>query len=242
MTIREIFPDAAGQDALAASGLDGFEALWQLESGWHEEPNQRRGGWSGVTRHVLADGTAVFIKRQENHLCRTWSHPLRGIPTFFREFENILLLNRKKVAALDALFYGERRVGGKWQAVLVTRALDGFLSLDEWLQSYPDHPARSSLPAAVAAAVANLHIHHLQHSCLYGKHVFVSVTPTNGQMFALADIRFIDLEKLRWRASRRRLSAHDTDQLLRHTKAWTPEERAAFSRHYADLLSKQSSH
>lgn len=242
MTIREIFPDAAGQDVLAASGFDGFEALWQLEAGWHEAPNERRGGWSGVTRHVLVDGTAVFIKRQENHLCRTWLHPLRGVPTFFREFENILLLNRKKVAALDALFYGERRAGGKWQAVLVTRALDGFLCLDEWLETYSDHPSRASLPAAVAAAVAVLHSHHLQHSCLYGKHVFVRETPLDGQAFTLADIRFIDLEKLRWRASRRRLSAHDTDQLLRHTKGWTSDEREAFSRHYAACVSEQSGH
>jgi hypothetical protein len=232
VTIRKIFPDAAGQAALSASGLDGFEALWQLDAGWHEDPNQRRGGWSGVTRYVLADGSAVFIKRQENHLCRTWSHPLRGVPTFFREFENILLLKRKRVAALDSLFYGERRAGGKWQAVLVTRALDGFLSLDDWLSRHGESSARPSLPAAVAEAVANLHRHHLQHGCLYGKHVFVREIPATGNAFTVSDIRFIDLEKLRWRVSRRRLSAHDTDQLMRHTKAWTASERDIFARHY----------
>ena len=31
-----------------SNGLDSFDAIWTLDIGWFEEPNQRRGGWSGV--------------------------------------------------------------------------------------------------------------------------------------------------------------------------------------------------
>ena len=35
----------------AANGLDSFESIWALDIGWFEEPNVRRGGWSGVSRY-----------------------------------------------------------------------------------------------------------------------------------------------------------------------------------------------
>jgi hypothetical protein len=94
MKARDLFPDQAAREQLTASHLADFEALWSVSTDWHEAPNERRGGWSGVSRHVLADGSAIFLKRQENHLCRTLRHPIRGIPTFYREYRNILRLQR----------------------------------------------------------------------------------------------------------------------------------------------------
>lgn len=35
---------------LAHNGLSDFDALWKLQAEWFEEPNFRRGGWSGVSR------------------------------------------------------------------------------------------------------------------------------------------------------------------------------------------------
>jgi hypothetical protein len=32
--------------------------------------NEGRGGWSGVSRHLLHDGSTIFVKRQDNHRCR----------------------------------------------------------------------------------------------------------------------------------------------------------------------------
>ena len=46
-------PDYVANDweAVArANGLDSFESVWALDIGWFEEPNERRGGWSGVSR------------------------------------------------------------------------------------------------------------------------------------------------------------------------------------------------
>lgn len=230
MTVRDIFPNAAARAQLAASGLADFAALWSLDADWHEAPNERRGGWSGVSRHVLADGTAIFLKRQENHLCRTWRHPLRGIPTFYREYLNIRRLQEHAIGAVEALYYGDRLAAGKWRAILVTRALDDSISLDEWdaATDRGDPSQRRSLIRAVALACARLHHHRLQHSCLYGKHLFVRRSPAAGPDYQEADVRFIDLEKLRLGLSRERVGAHDLDQLMRHTQVWSDDDRACF--------------
>lgn len=227
---RDWFPDESAHRQLTASRLAEFDALWSLSTDWHEAPNERRGGWSGVSRHLLDDGSAIFLKRQENHLCRTLRHPFRGIPTFYREYLNILRLRACAVGAVQALYYGDRLESGRWRAILVTHALDGFMSLDEWnaADTHRRHAQRQSLIAATAQACARLHHHGLQHSCLYGKHVFVRCTAEIGAAYQESDVRFIDLEKLRRGISRARVSAHDLDQLMRHTSGWDADDKAAF--------------
>jgi hypothetical protein len=113
MNVRDLFPSAAARSELQHHQLAGFGPLWSLATDWHEAPNERRGGWSGVSRHLLADGSAIFVKRQEDHLCRTLRHPLRGIPTFYREYRNILRLHRHAIGTLEALYYGDRRDAGQ---------------------------------------------------------------------------------------------------------------------------------
>ena len=239
MKTRELFPDKMSRQLLTVNGLASFDALWSLRTEWHEAPNERRGGWSGVSRHLLADGTAIFVKRQENHLCRTLHHPFRGIPTFYREYQNILRLHRHDIGTVEALYYGDRRENGHWRAVLVTRALDSFMSLDEWnaVAARHEEPERQSLIAATAYACARLHHHRLQHSSLYGKHVFVRRMPEASSAYQESDVRFIDLEKLRKRVSLARVSAHDLDQLSRHTSGWSEGDWGAFRSAYRQQLS-----
>jgi hypothetical protein len=243
MCVRNLFPSAAARSELQRHGLEGFGPLWSLDTGWHEAPNERRGGWSGVSRHLLADGNAIFVKRQQDHLCRTLRHPLRGIPTFYREYLNILRLQRHAIGTLEALYYGDRRAVGHWQAILVTRALDDFISLDEWNMANPQAAPqqRQSLVAAIASACAHLHRLRLQHSCLYGKHVFVRRSPTNPEGYGEGDVRFIDLEKLRLGISRARAGAHDLDQLRRHTSAWDDADWQHFTLVYRRQVARGAS-
>ncbi len=238
MKARDLLPDKIARQLLTVSGLASFDALWSLRADWHEAPNERRGGWSGVSRHQLADGTAIFVKRQENHLCRTLSHPFRGIPTFYREYQNILRLHRHDIGTVEAVYYGDRLETARWRAILVTRALDSFMSLDEWnaMAARHEKPERQSLIAATAYACARLHHHRLQHSSLYGKHVFVRRTPGVGSAYQESDVRFIDLEKLRKRVSLERVSAHDLDQLKRHTNGWSDEDWSTFRSAYRQRL------
>lgn len=227
----DLFPGQAAREQLAASDLASFDALWSLAGDWHEAPNERRGGWSGVSRHLLRDGSAVFLKRQDRHLCRTLRHPLRGVPTFYREYLNILRLGRSRIGTLEPLYYGHRRLGEHWQAVLVTRALDDHVSLDEWNAADTGSgksAQRRSLISAVAQACARLHHHRLQHGCLYGKHIFVRRAPASRDSYQEHEVRFIDLEKMRQGISRRRVSGRDTDQLMRRVAGWSDDDRSVF--------------
>ena len=230
MKARDLFPDPAARAKLIANHLADFEALWSVSADWYEAPNERRGGWSGVSRYVLADGSAIFLKRQENHLCRTLRHPIRGIPTFYREYRNILRLQEHDIGSVEALYYGDRQAAGCWRAILVTLALDSFMNLDEWnaAPAHSEREQRESLIRVIALACARLHHHRLQHSCLYGKHLFVPRAAPKTESYREADVRFIDLEKLRRGISRERVGAHDIDQLMRHTDGWSDIDKATF--------------
>jgi len=125
----------ANRAVLADAGLDNFEALWNLSLETVDEPNVDRGGWSSVCRLELPGG-AYYLKRQVNHLTRSFYRPL-GEPTFAREFRNITRCKERGVPVVEAAFHGERcgrnnEGANEWRAILLTHALDaseGWLSL-----------------------------------------------------------------------------------------------------------------
>lgn len=112
----DLFPDETSREQLAASDLASFAAPGSLDTNWHEAPNERRGGWSGVGRHLLRNGSGVFIKRQDKHLCRTRRHPLRGIPTFYREYHSTPRTgsSARRGAADPGASHIEDRLPGRW--------------------------------------------------------------------------------------------------------------------------------
>lgn len=129
-----VFIAAQDHDLLQRNRLDSFDALWALQLDAVDEPNTERGGWSSVYRLDLGD-SAYYLKRQSNHLTRSLRHPL-GEPTFAREFRNIERYRALGIPALQAAFFAQQAVGGERQAILLTRALDGWQDLDTWLASY----------------------------------------------------------------------------------------------------------
>ena len=76
-----------------------------------------------------------------------------------------------------AAFFAERRVDGRAQAVLLTRALDEYAPLDEWFERW-DRLAVADvrmLIRSAAALVRALHNADRIHNCLYPKHVFLKL-------------------------------------------------------------------
>lgn len=198
----------------AENGLVDFEAIWNLDIGWFEEPNRRRGGWSGVSRMDIrtGNGTAgIFIKRQEDHIYRSARHPF-GELTFVREYHNNLAYHRAGVPALDVIYFATRDVQGHRRAILITRELEGFLPMDSFLQQSATTPLmRRQLAPVIADAVRKMHVSRLQHNCLYSKHVFVNASA------GTVEARVIDLEKTKRRWSRKQAMLRDLDTLNRHS-------------------------
>lgn len=233
---------ASWRTTLDAAGLGAFDSLWAVDADWFEPPNRRRGGWSGVVRLALPDAHAgerrLFVKRQENHLRRSLRQPVSGEPTFAAEFRNLLSLDRADVPTLKPVYYAQRRVDGRWRAILVTEELVRYRPLDDLVRDWRAQgwrrfrAQRRAVILAAADLVRRLHRQRLVHNALYPKHLFVRLEP-DGR----ADVRLIDLEKMRRTISRVGALRRDLDSLNRHTPCFSPRERLLFLMHYLGVRS-----
>lgn len=193
-----------------------FERWWQARGEWVEAPNQRRGGESGVQRLHSKTGPLFYLKRQTGHLYRSWLHPL-GRPTVLRELHAMRALQRLGIR-VPALVYGAaQQQAGQWRALLVTEALEGFISLEQWYASAAqqrDTPLNRCMLQQLAAMLSRLHRAGWQHGCLYPKHIFIkSHAPGDG---GGVEVALLDLEKSRRRLFSRSASRRDMGQLFRH--------------------------
>ncbi|WP_260959379.1 lipopolysaccharide kinase InaA family protein [Pseudomonas citri] len=212
------FLAAEDRALLQRHGLDSFDALWARQLDAVDEPNTSGDGWSSVFRLEL-EGQGYYLKRQSNYLTRTFSHPF-GEPSFSREFRNISRYRQLGIPALQAVFYGQRKVDGEVRAILLTRALDGWDDLDSLLQRW------SSLTAAQRSTILNAcgqlarHLHGVRqvHGCFYPKHIFLQATASGYQA------QLIDLEKTRPLLFGQRDRVKDLEPLLRRAPEWSQEE------------------
>ena len=224
MTLKELFHSEEDREILAYNGFSSFDAFWEAKGHSIEKPNYRRGGWSGIILHELRlqNGLSlkIIVKRQENHNFTSFLHPVKGVPTFFREYKNICRLERNRIPTVQPLYYGERRVNGNIQAVLAVRFLEGYRNLDEVLTEAGAKDASMLVPVfdSVAGMIVQIHSRRIQYSSLYGKHVFVK-TGTQGP----PDVRLIDLEKMHLGLFRSLITVHDLAVFIRRT-AWPGEE------------------
>ncbi|MFA5577817.1 MAG: lipopolysaccharide kinase InaA family protein [Tissierellaceae bacterium] len=230
MKMMQIFPNKHFVGILRANQLADFNSIWDLKTEWFEEPNIRRGGWSGVVKYTLQNSEGpveVFIKRQEKHISRTFRHPIHGIPTFKREYASIKRLQRCGVPTLEPIYFAHTGKNAGHKAVLITLSLSEHISLDKIDPTALAPAAKKSLLATIATVVRTMHKHHLKHNCLYPKHIFVKQTPSSW------DVRIIDLEKMKRTLLRRRAVRRDLSTLVRHAGAeWNIKDRIRFLRYY----------
>lgn len=234
---------------LARHGLDRFSALWALELDAVDAPNTGRGGWSSVSRLELRDEHgkmhAFYLKRQIDHLSRSLLHPL-GEATFAREFRNIQRYRKLDIPALQAAYFGQRKIAGKVCALLLTHALDDYRPLDTWMQDWHalSRAQRNALIDAAADLVGRLHSAGQLHNCLYPKHIFIRLPNADGTTPAAC---LIDLEKTRRTLRGRRSGLRDLDTLNRHSGTLSRSDRLRFLLRYcnigqADALSRRLAH
>lgn len=200
---------------LERNGLATFDALWARQLDAVDEPNTSDGGWSSVFRLEL-EGQGYYLKRQSNYLTRTLHSPF-GESSFAREFRNISRYQSLGIPALQAAFFGQRKVKGERRAMLLTRALDDWNDLDSLLEQWPqltDAQHRAILQACGQLA-RHLHSVGQVHGCFYPKHIFLQA---NGDSYAA---QLIDLEKTRPLLFGRRDRIKDLEPLLRRAPQWT---------------------
>ncbi|MDY0186143.1 MAG: lipopolysaccharide kinase InaA family protein [Desulfuromonadaceae bacterium] len=232
MKIFEVFLDQHWQKLLQENQLADFSSIWDLETEWFEEPNIRRGGWSGVVKQILQspDGPIeIFIKRQEGHISRTFLHPITGLSTLRKEYASIRRLQRCGVPTLETLYFAHTGNKAGKKAVLITLGLSEHVSLEEIDRATLSPVAKKTLLTAMATAVRTMHKHKLKHNCLYPKHIFVKQTTSTW------DVRIIDLEKMKRSLSQHGAMLKDLTTLVRHAGAdWSTRDLLYFLRAYCD--------
>lgn len=238
---REIFGSAAGHDLLRINGLDCFEALWSVTAAWVEPPNYRRWGWSGVCRIELPDSprglSGVYLKRQEGHCYRSPRPPFHMKPTAYREYRNLMKMKAHGIAAPEVIYYGERRVGKIWQAILMTKEIPQSISLEAYMRQSSERPPSEvkGIIRETSALIGRFHRQHLEHGALYGKHILISGFVGNSSSAPPTDRilvpYLIDLEKARFRLARWRIAVRDLSQFYRHTP-WRAAIWQTFLDHY----------
>lgn len=206
---------SADQALLQRHGLGDFEALWALQLDAVDEPNTGRGGWSSVFRLEL-EGKGFYLKRQSDYFTRSLQRPF-GEPTFAREFRNISRYQKLDIPALQAVFYGERKQAGQHRAILMTRALDEWIDLEQLLARWSQMaaPQREAILQACGRLARTLHAAGQMHGCFYPKHIFLRERREGWQA------QLIDLEKTRPLLFRMRDRVKDLEPLLRRARAWS---------------------
>lgn len=225
---------------LRLNQLDSFDALWALNADWVEPVNRRRSGWSGVSRVVLQrpDGgdVTVYLKRQQNHTCKSVLHPLRGMATFEREFRAMRQARGRSAVTPRPVFFGRRVSDGDLQAIFITPELDGYRSMDEYFDDWtgsgqwPKLEQRIRFSRAIAHALRQLHLSGVEHRGMYMKHIYVR----NSDDFL--DVRFLDLEKSHRATTYWRAFVVDFALMHKRKAEWqsrlTVADRLRFVHHY----------
>ena len=222
------FMAQADRALLERNGLADFDALWAVQLEAVDEPNTSGGGWSSLFRMDL-DGRGFYLKRQSNYLTRTLHSPL-GEPTFAREFRNIQRYQQMGIPALEAVFFGERKVAGERRAVLMTRALDGWNDLDSLLEQWPQLTAaqQQAILRECGQLARRLHAARQVHGCFYPKHIFLQADGAGYRA------QLIDLEKTRPLLLGQRDRVKDIEPLLRRAHVWSDDDVRALLAAYLE--------
>ncbi|MDR0379383.1 MAG: phosphotransferase [Candidatus Accumulibacter sp.] len=223
--------DVTGQD-----GAADFDHWWQAPREWVEQPNLRRGGESGVCLLASHDPSrpALYCKRQTGHIYRSLLHPF-GQPTALRElraYQAIAVLGIR----VPTLVYGAARKNeGQWQALLVTEALTGFVSLEQWYACPPEATLTRRMLEQLAVMLARLHCAGWQHGCCYAKHLFARAYQDEAGQDRV-ETAMLDLEKSRHRWVRGRAVRHDLTQLRRHRGQMPDEDFTSLLQFYLEAF------
>jgi hypothetical protein len=221
---------------LPAAGFKSFDDFWRLEWNWVEPRNERRKGWSGATRVRIetAEGPlSLFVKRQENHCYRSIYHPLKGRPTFYREWIGIQRLRAAGIPTLDPVYYGERVYEGRSQAVLVSLALDDFRDLNEVFRARENlgEEQREEILKTLAAMFVRFHRSGLIHNCLSGSHLMLRFDEEGRP-----EARLLDLEKLKSTRNIHRAAGRDLARFIRHTPTLLPQDHLSLMLAYGEAF------
>jgi hypothetical protein len=228
-----------------------FKALWNRNDPWFEEPNLGRrdskSAWSGVAR-IQYNGDAFFLKKQENYFAYSVKPPFRQL-VVQKEYANIQLFESLKIPCLDVVYFGVKKKLGKTRGMLITKALDNYLSLNAAQEQYcnfqetdqiqEQRRIKKAVIASIAQLIQKAHVSGLMHNCLYPKHIYIDKDffNTGIQKQGNPVCRFIDLEGARKVAYKSKKQLRDLETLNRRLPTLNFKDKIYFLLQYLNTTS-----
>ena len=236
--VKKIKVSTQWENRLKKAGLFDLEEIANRQYNWIEKPNYRRGGWSGVSRILLnpeaipEDQTTVYLKIQQNHWYRAPNTFFRRQLTFVREIEAMMQTAPIISFMPEVLLFGQWTTGSDAGAVIITKALDGWLPLNEWLQGKnslipPDQTTLLKVFKAIAATSRKLNNAGWVHLSFYAKHIFVRPNDVDG-----FDVCLIDFEKCRRHLISSYRTIKDCSQFMRRMPLITEKNKRDYLKFY----------
>lgn len=218
--------------------IDNFAALWALQNQAADEPNYSANGFSQVSKMKLAlvngESANFYMKKQLNYTCKTILHPLKGIPTFRRELKNMIRFNKANIDTVVPIFYAEQVLKHERRAILITKALDNYISLKDWLAELVYQPLKRDEKIAIMKKMAVFirHLHQkFRHGCLFTKHIFLHFESDR----TLSHLCVIDLEKVHQAFFAPNRAIRDLSQLYRSQQSISKIEAIRFMKFYLNV-------
>ena len=133
-------------------------------------------------------------------MSKTIRHPLKGMLTLKREFRNIRKYQSLGIPTITPLYFCVRDTLKSRQAVLISRELSDYTSLERLLVQFrtggfPKNFTRKIIAQALAKTIASMHECRICHNHLHTNHIVVKLVRSKiydhpGQV----RVRFLDLE------------------------------------------------
>jgi len=226
------------ESKLQDADLLDFEALMTRDFDWFEPPNERRGGWSGVTRLVLnpdadaAEQDVIYLKIQKNHCYRAAENFFQKKLTFVREFNAMQAFSAFTEAVPEIALFAEWRSGKDKWAVLITKSLDHWFQYNHWLTGrttapIPDNTTILRALDAIAGTSREIHQAGWVHMCYAPDHLFIK--PQADGSF---QVRVIDFEKSRKSKNKDFCAQKDSSRILRQAPNMTDAQKIHYFKAY----------
>lgn len=213
---------------LLEQGIKSFDDLWAAPMEIVEGGNYR----DKVSQSEVSRWHHVYVKKQQHYTTRLsrWFMPKAVCA---REYENIIAWQKLDIPTLEVLYFHQEPRASR--AILVTRGLDDFQPLDQWLQQNADLQLRAKIFARVAGLLADIHRKGWYHRCFYPKHVFVNLL--NPEI-----IKVIDLEKACKQIHTQHRDLSEITSFYRRCQWLNPKEGLQFMKAYWGVNKFETKH
>lgn len=166
---KDVWIFAGWKDFLKECGLDKFMSFMEL-TGVVVDRNRR----SVVYQLELGKKKRRFyLKIHKNYIKKDIRTFFKAVPQILTELKNLMHYARIGFDVLEPVAWGWHPAPKEGDSFLLVEELNGYRSLQEWLEDKEYDTMQREISEALAVMLAKIHTHGLAHVDLFSWHVFL---------------------------------------------------------------------